>query len=91
MSYQYCIMAYKSLNDLGPPYLSHPLSRRNIVYSTRHVESNQLYLPKPKTENKKRSFSYKASKLFNSLPLFVQSSPSLQLLQKRHRAHQSTF
>ena len=90
LSYQYCIMAYKSLNDMGPPYLSHLLSRRNVVYSTRHVESNQLYLPIPKTENKKRSFSYKASKLFNSLPLHVQSSSTLEVFKKRLRAHQYT-
>ena len=90
LNYQYCIMVYKLLHGFTPSYLNKLVFRRNITYTTRNALSHQLYLPKPRTENKKRSFSYSASKLYNSLPISIQSSPSLHTFKKRLRQYQLT-
>ena len=88
LNFQYCVMIYKLLHGLSPPYLTRLVSYRNTIYPTRHVLTNQLYLPKPRTENKKHSFSYVATKLYNSLPMYIQTSPSLPTFKKRLRQYQ---
>ena len=82
IKYQYCLTVYKILNNLAPSYLEKLINRLNPSYSTRYSENSSLLVPHPKTEYKKRSFSYTGSLLFNKLPITVQQSHSLQVFKK---------
>ena len=89
INFYYCVLVYKVLHGLSPPYLTKLITYRQTIYATRHIVTNRLFLPKPKTESKKRSFSYTASKLYNALPLNIQTSPSLQIFKKRLKQYQT--
>ena len=77
------IMMYKILNDLTPNYL-----RQNVLYSQRpyQLRNNNLYLPKPRTNNCKRAFFYRGIKLYNALPQPIRDCASLSMF-KRLLAH----
>ena len=51
-------------------------------YNLRNREVN-FYLPKPHTENLKKSFRYSGPKLWNTLPLEVKTAGSLSKFKKR--------
>ena len=48
---------YKTIDKLTPVYLQEIFTTRNTNYDLRDAE-NKLYLPKPRTDYLKRSFSY---------------------------------
>ena len=78
VEYQTVLMVYKSLHGLTPSYISDLFhtSGENYRYSLRNSHIN-LHLPKPRTNMMKRSFSYKGAYLWNSLPIEVRESQSL--------------
>ena len=83
IKYQYCLLVYKVLNNLAPSYLRNLIIRLNPIYTTRYSENSSLSVPHPRTEYKKRSFSYTGSFLFNKLPITVQQSLSLFAFKKK--------
>ena len=78
VEYQTVLMVYKSLHGLTPSYISDLFhtSGENYGYSLRNSHIN-LHLPKPRTNMMKRSFSYKGAQLWNSLPIELHESQSL--------------
>ena len=78
IKYHKCVLIYKIHNSLSPSYLK-PLSvNRSTMYRTRYAVNSRLNLPYPRTEFKRRSFSYSANYLFNKLPLSIQNCQTLQ-------------
>ena len=77
-------MVYKILNGLAPERLKmyftpvSDVSARN----TRETDENLLYLPKCRLELTKKSFSYRAIKLWNNLPLYIRQAPTLDCFKK---------
>ena len=72
------IFMYKILNNLAAPNLNsmfHKMSNCSISYNLRN-SNNDLVLPKPKTEFKKRSFSYNGLS-FGTIYLLKQKKPIL--------------
>ena len=68
IKYHKCLLVYKIQNNLSPNYLK-PLSVTRLVpYNTRYAVNSRLSIPYPRTEFKKRSFSYTANYLFNNCP-----------------------
>ena len=67
-------MIFKILNDMTPDYL-----KENVFYSPQiyHLRNKNLVLPKPRTNNCKRTFFYRGAKLFNGLPQEIRNSQSL--------------
>ena len=69
---------YKITHDLAPKRLSDIFRE---TPSSRHFNlrgsSTKLYLPQPKTDNLKKSLSYRGAKLWNSLSDDLQSKESL--------------
>ena len=43
--------------------------------------SNNIFIPRPRTEAGKRAFSYRGSVLWNSLPSDLRSQPNLKLFK----------
>ena len=73
---QKAVLMYKCLNGLVPNYLQNLFTHRCTSYNLRNQEY-KITLPKPRTDFLKRSFSYSGAKLWNDLPLSIQSSSSL--------------
>ena len=73
------IMSFKALNDLAPSYirdLFQPLSEMNRL-NTRSVSAGDLYPPSFRTSMGQRSFAFRATKIWNSIPVSIRHCESL--------------
>ena len=75
---------YKIMNDLTPHYLSKRFTKKETKYAMRN--NNRLYLDRPRTEYKKRSFCYRGAKLWNSLDENVKGATNLMTFKKMYMA-----
>ncbi len=78
---QKAILMYKVMNNLTPMYLQELFVTRVSHYRLRDSEG-KLFLPKPRTDYLKRSFSYSGASLWNSLPESLRSSSSLSSFKR---------
>ena len=69
-------MVSKSLHGLAPEYLCSRFAIRETAYNLRDSE-NKLYIPLPRTNYYKNSFSYSNAILWNNLPCNVRQAESL--------------
>ena len=68
---------YKTLNELAPEYIQCLFIQRHVNdYNLRNLEG-KLSLPKPNTNNLKRSFCYSGACLWNNLPQHLKSVGSI--------------
>ena len=86
-----CIMLYKILNDQAPPALKAKYKYVNEVSSktTRRSAELNLYVQKPRLELTKRSFVYRSSMLWNSLPVHVRHCNTLDTFKLALDIHYS--
>ena len=80
--YNESITMFKIVNNLTPHYLSNRFKRKETRYAMR--KGDRLYLDRPKTEYKKRSFSYRGAKLWNSLDDNVKSAINLMSFKQQY-------
>ena len=75
---------FKVMINKAPKYLTEMFTKveETNPYNLRNGEVN-FYLPKPHTENLKKSFRYSGPKLWNTLPLEVKTTGSLSKFKKR--------
>ena len=73
------IWVYKILNGLAPKRLERLFTRISEVTHrlTRYNEGDKLYIPKPRLELTKKSFRYRAATLWNNLPEYIKTAPSI--------------
>jgi exonuclease III len=85
------VMVYKCLNNNMPTYLSNLFEyQRNTRYNLRSEEREQLVVPKPRLELYiKQSFSYSGAKIWNSMPVSVKNSDSVQVFKKKSLEYQA--
>ena len=78
ISYESKIMVFKSLNELAPRYLCN-LFTKNSQCSSRNLRNTEtdLRLPKKKSANGQKCFSFRGAKLWNSLPAESKKASSL--------------
>ena len=71
-------MVYKSINNIAPPYMN-DMFTRNSQDATRQLRNTNtdLKLPKKRTCNGQKSFSFRGAKLWNSLDTEVKRATSL--------------
>ena len=74
--YNVSIWIYKILNNLVPPYLLTISSFSNNKYNFRQSKNN-VFIPQPKTNFKKRSLSYRGAIIWNSLDDKITNSSNL--------------
>ena len=81
-------MMYKVLNKTGPKSLTHLFLYKSekTNYHLRDISSS-LCLPKPGTNNMKKSFMYDGAYLWNSIPKKIRESKSLSSFRNRIAAH----
>jgi Reverse transcriptase (RNA-dependent DNA polymerase)/Endonuclease-reverse transcriptase len=75
--YKVCLLTYKSLHSLAPTYISELLKTYNPARNLRSSDASLLSVPLMKSCSGRRSFSFAAPTLWNSLPLLLRRSPSL--------------
>ena len=64
---QVALMVFKALNDLAPDYLSSMFTERSTSGYVLRDSTNKFNVPLPRNNYLKRSFSYKAATLWNSI------------------------
>jgi len=76
-------MVYKSINDVGPTYLTEVFSRLSDTNKRelRNARSD-LEIPMRKSANGQKCFSYKGATMWNRLSLESKFSPTLKTLKK---------
>ena len=77
--YNKALLTFKALNNLTPAYISNllkPMSETQSL-SLRSSDNGLLSIPRSRSALYDRSFSYSASKLWNSLPQSLRTSSSL--------------
>ena len=65
-------MMFKTVHGLTPSYLHGLFDFRSTGCNLRNLE-NTLFVPKPRTNYGKRTFSYDGAKLWNELPQRVRA------------------
>ena len=75
-------LMYKCVNKLAPNYLCNMFTPRALPFDLRDA-SQKLYLPKPRTDYLKRSFSYSGASLWNDLPEDIRTTTSLSNFKRR--------
>ena len=73
---------FKVMNGQAPNYLANRFNIKDSGYALRGYKN--LSIPKPRTEFKKRSFSYCGATLWNSLPDAIKSSCNLSQFKKKY-------
>ena len=76
-------MVFKSLNDLAPQYLCN-LFTKNSACSSRNLRNTEtdLRLPKKRSANGQKCFSFRGAKIWNSLPAESKTASSLNSFKK---------
>jgi hypothetical protein len=83
VNFKLAVMAFRVLHGQAPPYLSHLVRVADLPgrQRLRSASSYQLSVPAYRLSTiGRRSFSVAASTVWNSLPVAVQSSPTLCFL-----------
>jgi len=78
------IMTYKIVNNMVPDYLSSHFVflSDTLTYNLRDSDCS-LAIPQPRTNYGKRSLAYSGAVLWNSLPLDIRQSPSLDKVKSK--------
>jgi hypothetical protein len=87
IDFKIAALTYKTLNYHQPAYLFELLHPDTPSYSLRSATKNFLKIPYMKSEIGRRSFSFAAPTVWNSLPLSIRESPSLDLFLSRLKTH----
>ena len=76
-------MVYKSLNNLGPDYLSDLVSFYTPGRTLRSENKQHLVIPKTRLKTfGDKAFEKYAPVLWNDLPIYVRSAPTLSCFKK---------
>ena len=75
-------LMYKCVNKLAPNYLCNMFTTRTLPFDLCDA-SQKLYLPKPRTDYLKHSFSYSGASLWNDLPEDIHTTKSLRNFKRR--------
>ena len=93
VQYHTCVMVYKTLNNLAPEYISDLFQIHTTQVSdthnrnTRSVDHELLRIPSFKTSLYETSFSLSAARLWNTVPLDIRMSSSLETFKRSVKTH----
>ena len=83
IDFKILLLVYKSLNGLGPKYISELLPRYEPSRPLRSSGSGLLIVPRIKTKHGKAAFSHYATDSWNKLPDDLRSAPTLPIFKNR--------
>ena len=81
--YKMLLITYKTLNYSSPQYLYPILKFHTPVRNLRSASQFQLFTPKTNTSWGDRAFVNVAPKMWNSIPLSIRQSPSVEVFKKK--------
>ncbi len=88
ISFKILSMVYKGLHGLAPPYICNLFHPYTPTRSLRSSNWNLLAVPRIWTNKSGgRAFGYAAPKLYNSLPIGINTSASLPIFKKHLKTH----
>ena len=77
-------MMFKTLNNMGPNSLKKLfIFEREILNHSLRGTSSSIRLPKPNTNNMKKSFMYDGASIWNSLPENIRESKSISCFKRK--------
>ena len=75
---------FKTLNNMGPNCLKELFTfKKEILNRSLRNSSSTIRLPKPNTNNMKKSFMYDGASIWNSLPKNIRESNSLSSFKRK--------
>ena len=79
ITFHKCVLVFKCIKGQAPIYLSNKIKHisENNPYQLRNAIKGDLHIPKTRTELFKKSFSYSAPTLWNSLPIEVRNEKTI--------------
>ena len=81
-------MTYKALNNAAPSYISDLISYKHAPRVLRSNNKGLLHIPPCKLKSYgERAFSRAAPQLWNSLPVALRQSPTLDKFRKDIKTH----
>ena len=89
IQYHKCLLVFKCQKGEAPSYLNNKILyvSENNPYQLRNVVNGNLYVPKPRTEMFKKSFSYSGPFLWNNLPISIRNVPSINAFKEKLKMH----
>ncbi|XP_058237160.1 uncharacterized protein LOC131347216 [Hemibagrus wyckioides] len=88
IDYKILLLTYRALNGLAPQYLSDLLVFYDPPHLLRSKGAGYLVVPQvAKATAEGRAFSFKAPKLWNSLPISVRDSDTVSMFKSRLKTH----
>jgi hypothetical protein len=86
--YHVCLLVYKTLNNLAPKYLNNILSfSTNSSYNLRSVQRYNITNNRPNTNSLKRTFSYFAMEIWNSVPSNIKHIRNIMSFKKQLKTY----
>lgn len=84
IKYNKAVLTYKALNNMTPEYITNLLKPMSQAHSLnlRSGSNGTLYIPRSRTALYSGAFSCSAPRLWNSMPLEVRNSESLNVFKK---------
>ena len=84
-----CVMGYKALINLAPEYINDQFTKVSDIHNrnTRSVYQELLRIPSFKTSLYENSFSVSAARLWNTVPLDIRMSSSLETFKRSVKTH----
>ena len=82
LTYRDGVLAFKCLNGLAPEYLNKKFKKRSEVHNKNTRNKGKLDIPRYRIASGQRTFHYRASTLWNSLPKRFTDLPSIVTFKK---------
>ncbi len=87
IDFKVLLLVYKSLNGLGPKYMSDMLTEYKPNRPLRSLGSSQLEIPRVHTKQGESAFSYYAARSWNQLPEEIRCAKTLATFKSRLKTH----
>ncbi|KAK0130546.1 hypothetical protein N1851_035223 [Merluccius polli] len=83
IDFKVLLLVYKSLNGLGPEYMSDILVEYKPCRALRSTDSGQIVKPRVQTKHGEAAFSCYAAQHWNKLPAELKSAPTVNIFKSR--------
>ena len=83
IQFKIALFVYRCINNQAPGYLAELVKTRTYVYETRSLKKQLLHTPRSKLTYGDRSFSNCGPYVWNTLPLTIRQSSTIELFKKK--------
>ncbi len=87
IDFKVLLLVYKSLNGLGPKYMSDMLTEYKPNRPLRSLGSSQLEIPRVHTKQGESAFSYYAARSWNQLPEEIRCAKTIATFKSSLKTH----